>query len=188
MVGACYRSQVVSLSGGRARLGCSDWLRCGPRHTQAASQQIVARHARKSDSIDVIHLDDGTTLYSFVEVSAAPEAEPSPKAGPSEEADLAPKHVESHAPARSKPQPEYLQPRSVTPEKQESETPSVHFKARDKTAGISLGESSTDGDQGARGLDDMTVKQLMGICKERGISGYSKLRKAQLVQLLGTQA
>lgn len=227
MTGFWARAQLVSLPGGRARLGCSDSLRCHPRHTQAASQQTAARHAKKTDSIKAIQLDDGTTLYSFG-AAAAPKAEPAPKAeaGPPE-VDLTPKHVISHAPSTSlkpadvqplkaapkavavppevdlapkrvisrapsssrKSEPADVQPRKGAPEKQESATLSVREEPRDKTAGISLvDEGSADGDQDARGLKDMTVKQLTAVCKERGISGYSKLRKAQLVQLLSTQA
>lgn len=41
-----------------------------------------------------------------------------------------------------------------------------------------------DSDKGSSEIDDMTVTDLKAECKKRGLSGYSKLKKDELIELL----
>lgn len=47
---------------------------------------------------------------------------------------------------------------------------------------VHAGAGSEDGS-----LEGMTVGQLRDLCKERGIRGYTKMRKAELLEVLGAQ-
>lgn len=105
-------------------------------------------------------------MYSFIDVARAPvkRSEPAPAAA-------------EPAPPPSAPEPTKAASTAVD----EVPVPAAEPAPAAKEGGESGNESD---------FNSMTVKELTSLCKEKGISGYSKLRKADLIDLVasyGTQ-
>jgi small subunit ribosomal protein S2 len=103
-----------------------------------------------------------------------PDVKPTRKPAPKKEAKPAPKKEAKPAPKKeAKPAPK--KEAKPAPKKEAKPAPKKEAKPAPKKDDAKLSSEA---------LNDMTVKELKALCKERDISGYSKLRKAELVDLL----